>query len=489
MSLFYRRVIWIGAGVSGLLGLLGIWGWISGLWLLASFRSSFIPMAPLTAALFVLISLGLLLYTRQPGRGVTFPVFCTALVVTGTALLKLIEFTHYYHFGFEETLVRHPAAFGMVPTARMSPITAFFFFLTGLSLMSLTRQNAPRSIAGFLSATVVGFDLVVLLGYLYGTPLLYGGAVIPMALTTALAFSFLGVGLLAAAGPHALPMRWISGRTTRAVLLRTFLPVPFLTVITNAVIYHVLPLQLNAALAAALSGVLSAPVIALLVSRVAFRVGRDIDRAEEALRQAHAALAGAYDSTLEGWSRALDLRDKVTEGHCRRVAEITVLLARSMGLPEEQMIHIRRGAYLHDIGKMGLPDSVLLKPAKLNEEEWAIMRQHPAHAEKMLGKIDYLQPALEIPYCHHEHWDGSGYPRGLKAEEIPLNARIFSVVDIWDALISDRPYKKGWPEAEARAYIQSLSGTHLDPKVVEAFLKLELPRHTEHPHTGDSAAA
>ncbi len=190
------------------------------------------------------------------------------------------------------------------------------------------------------------------------------------------------------------------------------------------------------------------------------------------LQRAHANLALAYDETLEGWAAALDLRDKETEGHTRRVVELTLRLARAAGLSDEELIHIRRGAILHDIGKIGVPDSILLKPGPLTEEEWAIMRQHPQFAYNMLSPIEYLRPALDIPYCHHEKWDGSGYPRGLKGEQIPLAARLFAVVDVWDALRSDRPYRPAWPEEQAIEYIRSQAGKYFDPQVVELFLKM-----------------
>lgn len=192
----------------------------------------------------------------------------------------------------------------------------------------------------------------------------------------------------------------------------------------------------------------------------------------EGLRRANAELISAYDATIEGWSRALDLRDMETEGHSRRVTEMTEELARRMGIGEAEIIHIRRGALLHDIGKMGVPDSVLLKPGKLSEEEWASMRQHPRHAYDLLSPVDYLRPALGIPYCHHERWDGTGYPRGLKGEEIPLAARVFAVVDVWDALRSDRPYRSRWPEEKALQHIRSGSGTHFDPAAVDVFLRI-----------------
>ncbi len=185
-------------------------------------------------------------------------------------------------------------------------------------------------------------------------------------------------------------------------------------------------------------------------------------------------LAEAYDSTLAGWARALELRDELTEGHTRRVTELTLQLARALGIAERDLIHIRRGALLHDIGKMGIPDSILHKPGPLTKQEQRIMRLHPQYAYEMLSTIPFLKESLDIPYCHHELWDGSGYPRGLKGEEIPLAARIFTVVDNWDALTSDRPYRPAWPKEKARQYLLEQAGKIFDPRIVEAFLKLNL---------------
>ncbi len=194
----------------------------------------------------------------------------------------------------------------------------------------------------------------------------------------------------------------------------------------------------------------------------------------EDLQRSNTNLALAYDTTLEGWSRALDLRDRETEGHTKRVTELTLRLSRAMGLDETDLAHIRRGAILHDIGKMAIPDSILLKPAPLTEEEWVVMRRHPVYAYEMLSPIDYLRPALDIPYCHHEKWDGTGYPRQLRGEQIPPAARIFAVVDVWDALRSGRPYRAAWSQDKVLAHIRSLSGSYFDSRAVEQFLKLEL---------------
>jgi PAS domain S-box-containing protein len=199
-----------------------------------------------------------------------------------------------------------------------------------------------------------------------------------------------------------------------------------------------------------------------------------IDSAESFadLQRSNVELGLAYDTTLEGWSRALDLRDKETEGHTERVMEITLRLAKKMGVPEDELVNIRRGALLHDIGKMGIPDSILLKPGPLTEDEWKIMRQHPEHAHALLSPIAHLRPALDIPFCHHEKWDGTGYPRGLKGNQIPLAARIFSVVDVWDALRSDRPYRGAWRGQQVYKHILEQAGLHFDPKVVQEFLEL-----------------
>jgi PAS domain S-box-containing protein/putative nucleotidyltransferase with HDIG domain len=187
------------------------------------------------------------------------------------------------------------------------------------------------------------------------------------------------------------------------------------------------------------------------------------------LQRSRDEIVRAYDTTLEGWSRALDYRDKETEGHSKRVTDLTLRIAKEMGTSDSEMVHIRRGALLHDIGKLGVPDSILLKTDKLTDNEWEIMRKHPEIAYELLSHIHYLRPAINIPYCHHEKWDGGGYPRGVDGERIPLEARIFALADVWDALISDRPYRAAWPEEKAMAHIESLSGSHLDPKVVDVF--------------------
>jgi len=195
-------------------------------------------------------------------------------------------------------------------------------------------------------------------------------------------------------------------------------------------------------------------------------------QSQEALQIAHADLQEAYDRTIEGWVKALDLRDRETEGHTQRVTEITVKLARKLNCTEDELVHIRRGALLHDMGKMGIPDEILQKPGPLTDDEWVVMRRHPQYAYQMLSPIKYLSQALVIPYYHHERWDGSGYPHKLKGKDIPLHARFFAVVDVWDALQSDRPYRKGLPSKEIVEYLQKEAGRLFDPEIVEIFILL-----------------
>lgn len=201
---------------------------------------------------------------------------------------------------------------------------------------------------------------------------------------------------------------------------------------------------------------------------IAIQNARLFERIQNSLRE----LNEAYETTIEGWSRALDLRDRETEGHTLRVTDLTLKMAEAMGFSEEERVHIRRGALLHDMGKLGVPDRILLKPDSLTDDEWEVMRMHPLYTYQMLSPIEYLRPALDIPFSHHERWDGSGYPRGLKGEEIPLVARIFAVIDVWDALTSDRPYRPAWSQQATLEYLKKNAGIQFDPEVVKIFLKL-----------------
>jgi HD-GYP domain-containing protein (c-di-GMP phosphodiesterase class II) len=213
---------------------------------------------------------------------------------------------------------------------------------------------------------------------------------------------------------------------------------------------------------------------AALAQTFAHQAAAAIDNARlfTSLELTNEELSKAYDTTLEGWGNALELRDKETQGHTRRVAELTLKLARQIGLREPELTHIRRGVLVHDIGKMGVPDRILHKKNPLTAKEWEQLQRHPQYAFDLLYPIAYLRPAIEVPYCHHERWDGKGYPRGLVAEEIPLLARIFSVVDVWDALLSDRPYRKAWPRQKVLKYIRAQAGLLFDPRIAETFLRL-----------------
>lgn len=195
-------------------------------------------------------------------------------------------------------------------------------------------------------------------------------------------------------------------------------------------------------------------------------------RLHDSLLDLNRRLEEAYDATLGGWAVALEMRDRETKGHADRVEQLTMQLAAEMGVPHEELVHVRRGTLLHDIGKMAVPDPILQKPGPLTEAEWAVMRTHPERARDFLGGIDFLAPALVIPYCHHEWWDGTGYPQGLAGEQIPLAARIFAVVDVYDALTSDRPYRKAWSHERAVAHLRAEAGSHFDPEVVSTFLAL-----------------
>jgi len=208
-------------------------------------------------------------------------------------------------------------------------------------------------------------------------------------------------------------------------------------------------------------------VVALFMSMYRFLLA-----ALKAEQKASAELVQTYDATLEGWAHALELRDLETAGHCHRVCEVATSLAGKAGMASDGVRDLYRGSLLHDIGKMGVPDSILLKPGKLTEDESRRMQRHTTYAYELLVHIPFLLKALDIPYCHHEKWDGTGYPRGLKGREIPLSARIFSVVDVYDALTSDRCYRRAWPPDEALAHIKERAGTEFDPDVVAAFLRM-----------------
>lgn len=198
-----------------------------------------------------------------------------------------------------------------------------------------------------------------------------------------------------------------------------------------------------------------------------FLIKRDFD----ALTKANNEVIDSYEQTIRGWVDVIDMRHRETLYHTQRVTKVTLELARMMGITDEQELKcIEQGAILHDIGKIGIPDSILIKPDKLDDQEWEIVKTHPVIARQILSKINFLESSIDIPYCHHEKWDGSGYPRGIAQKEIPLSARIFAVVDVWDALSHSRVYKAKWPEKRVLEYLRKQSGQHFDPNVVKAFL-------------------
>jgi HD-GYP domain-containing protein (c-di-GMP phosphodiesterase class II) len=216
------------------------------------------------------------------------------------------------------------------------------------------------------------------------------------------------------------------------------------------------------------------PARVKLLEMIAAQIAIAIDNSAlvESLGQSNQDLVSAHHATIEGLSRALELRDRETEGHAHRVADFCIILAMRLGINGEELEHTRQGALLHDIGKIGIPDKILRKPGKLNSQEWSIMKQHPLYAYNVLSQIEDLKPALAIPLHHHERWDGTGYPHGLGGEKIPLPARVFAVVDVYDALTSDRPYRPAWSKEQAIEYITSQSGQHFDPRVVETFTEI-----------------
>ena len=255
---------------------------------------------------------------------------------------------------------------------------------------------------------------------------------------------------------------------------------PFMTQAENFVAYYGLPLVAKGQIKGVLEVFLRKPIdpdeewlsyLETLAEQAAIAI--DNTQLFNDLQQSNTELSLAYDATIEGWSFALDLRDKETEGHTQRVTDMTFKLSKKFGLRDKELNYIRWGALLHDIGKMGVPDAILQKPDKLTDEELEIMKMHPIFARNMLERINYLKSAIDIPYCHHEKWDGSGYPRGLKDEEIPLSARIFAVVDMWDTLTSDRPYRPAWSKRDALGFIKDGAGSYFDPQVVILFLESE----------------
>ncbi len=220
------------------------------------------------------------------------------------------------------------------------------------------------------------------------------------------------------------------------------------------------------------SNIRSIAILLLVASAVSWVIVGNLEKNIERARQSEAELRANYDLTLAAWARVLEYRDRETEGHSRRLVELSTRLAKALGFGAEEIANLQRGALLHDIGKLAIPDDILLKSGTLNEVERKVLQQHPIYAKQMLSPIAFLQPAIDVAYSHHERWDGLGYPEGWKGEEIPLSARLFTVVDQWDALTSDRPYRKAWTREAVIAYLQENAGKIYDPKIVCVFLKI-----------------
>jgi hypothetical protein len=285
---------------------------------------------------------------------------------------------------------------------------------------------------------------------------------------------------------------WIGeGHTGRAALERKMVSIPDLPSLGNGfqrsellageefITYHAVPLVAKGLVKGVLEIFHRRPFMAYpewnsFLEILAGQATIAIDNSEmfQNLQRSNLELALAYDATIEGWSRALDMRDHEPEGHARRVSDMTLRLARAMGVNDHELVHYRRGALLHDIGKMSVPDSILFKNGPLDDSEWEIMRMHPQHAFELLSQVNYLRSALDIPYCHHEKYDGSGYPRQLSGNKIPLAARIFAVVDVWDSLKSERAYRSAWETERVIEYLRAETGRHFDPRIVETFLRI-----------------
>ncbi len=252
--------------------------------------------------------------------------------------------------------------------------------------------------------------------------------------------------------------------------------IPLFTLMGIGSLAHVTYLEISGALVtvypADLDDFITIAILLVSTAVVIWVIMGNSDKNLERIKRSEEEILEAYDLTLEGWAKALEYRDAETEGHSRRVTDLSLGLAKELGCGEEEIAHILRGALLHDIGKMAIPDEILFKPGPLDDEERAVIEKHPIYAKEMLEDIPFLLPAIRIPYNHHERWDGKGYPEGLKGEEIPLSARIFTVIDHWDSLRSDRPYRKAWPREKVVRYIQENTGKIYEPRIVEAFFRV-----------------
>lgn len=367
--------------------------------------------------------------------------------------------------------IRPPALAGLELAQRQRTLKIVLWIVLAaaiaLGLVNFAIRAIPETIVLFAAAAVC-VPALLLNGR--GKYMLASGIATLVILTTIIFNMYQGHGVHDSA-MVAVPLFVMFGP-----LLYGRRAVPFFLVIGLISVVAIAALEMNGVIRTAMpaspADLAALTVLVACAGILVWVIMSNLEGNLERARRSEAEVRVAYDHTLEGWARALEHRDEETEGHARRVVSLCLRLAKEWGFSEEEMQHIRRGALLHDIGKMALPDDVLLKRGPLSRRERTIMRRHTTLAESMLGGIEYLRPALSIPLAHHENWDGTGYPKGLQGRRIPLQARIFSVVDRYDALRSPRPYRKAWPKSRVIGYIRENSGKMFDPQVVETFLRL-----------------
>ena len=473
--------------ITAALGIAATVGWLTGWRTLTGIRADYVPMAPNTALSFIVLGISLyaLITERKPALKLSR---ISAALILVLSLIRFIELSVNINLNVDQWIFRVPEdKLGLIPVGKMALPTALNFLFASVAIL-LSSSLKKRLFVDVLTRVLAGLTtiigLVFCLGYIYGTPLLYVGTTIPMALNTAIAFFTLGLGLVINNLSHDIAERKQAQEAMRKAYdeleVRVAERTAELAKANEALQADIIErkqaeeeLKKSEASYKKLTESLGLTLNEVKKREEDVQKGRDafLNMLED-VTESYKELVFAYDTTIEGWSKALDYRDKETEGHSQRVTEITIEIARAAGMSEEEMVHIRRGALLHDIGKLGVPDSVLLKPGKLTEEEWVLMKNHPVIAYKLLSPISFLRRAIDIPYCHHEKWDGTGYPQGLKAEQIPLAARIFAIVDVWDALRSDRPYRPAWSSEKAKDYIISLKGIQFDPGLVKLFFKV-----------------